>query len=62
MAYGASKDLLRKTASDKVMSDKAFAVVSNPRHDEYKHGLTSMVYKFFDKSRDTTTHAKAGII
>ena len=44
------------------MSDKAFAVVSNPWHDEYKHGLTSMVYKFFDKSRDTTTHAKAGII
>ena len=35
------------------MSDKAFAVVSNPRHDEYQHGLTSMVYKYSDKSRDT---------
>ena len=49
MAYGYFKDLARKTASDKLLRDKAFNIAKNPKYDEYQKGLASMVYKFFDK-------------
>ena len=49
MAYGKSKDLAKKTQSDKVLRDKAFKTASNPKYDGYQRGLASMVYKFFDK-------------
>ena len=49
MAYGESKDLARRTESDKVLRDKAFKIASNPKYDGYQRGLASMVYKFFDK-------------
>ena len=49
MAYGKSKDLAKRTESDKVLRDKAFKIVSDPKHDGYQRGLASMVYKFFDK-------------
>ena len=31
------------------MRDKAFKIASNQKYDGYQRGLTSMVYKFFDK-------------
>ena len=43
------KDLHRRTASDKVLSHKAFNIVENPKYNLYQHGLASLVYKFFDK-------------
>ena len=49
MAYGKSKDLAKRTESDKVLRDKAFKIVSDPIYDGYQRGLASMVYKFFDK-------------
>ena len=49
MAYGKSKDLAKRTESDKVVRDKAFKIASNPKYDGYQQGLASMVYKFFDK-------------
>ena len=49
MAYGKSKDLVKRTQSDKVLRDKAFKIASDPKHDCYQRGLASMVYKFFDK-------------
>ena len=49
MAYGYFNDLKRRTASDKVLRDKAFNTAKNPKYDGYQRGLTSMVYKFFDK-------------
>ena len=49
MAYGDFKDLNRKTAADKVLQDKAFNIVKNPKCDGYQHGLFSMVYKIFGK-------------
>ena len=49
MAYGDFKDLKRKTASEKVLRDKAFNKSKNPKYDGYQRGLASMVYKFFDK-------------
>ena len=49
MAYGKSKDLIKRTQSDKVLKDKAFKIANNPNYDGYQKGLASMVYKFFDK-------------
>ena len=50
MAYGKSKDLAKRTQSDKVLRDKAFKIASDPKYDGYQRGLASMVYKFFDKN------------
>ena len=52
MAYGDFKDLLGRTGYDKITRDKAFDIVKNPKYDEYQHGLTSMVYNFFDKKTE----------
>ena len=43
MAYGDSKDLSKRTASDKVLRDKAFNIAKNPKYDGYQRGLASMV-------------------
>ena len=49
MAYGKSKDLVKRTHSDKFVRDKAFKIAGDPKDDGYQRGLASMVYKFFDK-------------
>ena len=49
MVYGKSKDLIKRTQSDKVFKDKAFKIANNPNYDGYQRGLASMVYKVFDK-------------
>ena len=33
MAYGKSKDLTKRTQSDKVLRDKAFKIASDPKYD-----------------------------
>ena len=55
MAYGDFKDRARRTASDKVLRDKAFNIVKNPKYDGNQRGLASMVYKFFDKQSASLT-------
>ena len=55
MAYGDFKDLKRRTASDKILRDKAFNIAKNPKYDGYQRGLASMVYKFFDKKSASLT-------
>ena len=50
MAYGNFKDLKRRTDSDKILRDKAFNIAKNPKYDEYKRGIASMVYNFLIKS------------
>ena len=49
MAYGNFKDLARRKASDKNLTDKAFNIAKTQKYDRYQRGLASMVYKFFDK-------------
>ena len=39
MAYGKYKDLEKRTQSDKVLKDKAFAIGNSPKYD----GLASVV-------------------
>ena len=55
MAYEDFKDLNRRTATDKVLLDKAFNIAKNPYYDGYQRGLASMVYKFFDKKTSDGT-------
>ena len=49
MAYEDFKDIARRTASDKVLRDKAFNITKNPKYDGYQRRLGSIVYNFFDK-------------
>ena len=49
MAYGDFKDLTRRTASDKILHDKAFNIAKNLKYDGCQRGLASIVHKFFDK-------------
>ena len=42
--YGDFKDLARRTASDKVLRDKAFNIAKTRKYDGYQTGLISMVY------------------
>ena len=63
MAYGKSKDLIKRTQSDKVLKDKAFKIANNPKYDGYQRRLASTVYKFFDKKSASLDKSKgSGII
>ena len=48
IAYGKSKDLIKRNQSDIFLRDKAFKIGSDPKYDGYQRGLASMVYKIFD--------------
>ena len=54
MAYGKPKHLAKRTQSDKVLRDKAFKFVSDPKYDGYQRGLASMIYKFFELTKLST--------
>ena len=43
MAYGNFKDFSRRTASYKLLCDKAFNIAKNPKCCGYQRGLTGMV-------------------
>ena len=50
MAYSKSKDLAKRTQSDKVLRDKAFNIAINPKYDGYQRRLTWMVYNFLTEN------------
>ena len=41
--------MVKRTASDKVLDDKAFNIAKNTKYDENQVGLASIVDNFFDK-------------
>ena len=49
MVYGDFKDLIRRTASEKILGDRTFSIAKNPKYDGYQHGLASVAYKASDK-------------
>ena len=49
MAYGKSKDLAKRSQSDKALRDKAFKIAGDSKYDWYQRGIALMVYEFFDK-------------
>ena len=38
MAYGDFKDIVRRTAADKGLRDKAFNIAKDPKYDGYQRG------------------------
>ena len=50
MAYGDFKGLARRTASDKILRDKAFNIAKNSKYDGYQRGLASWFIHFLIKS------------
>ena len=54
MAFGDFKDFARRTASDKILSDKSFNIAKNPKYAGYNRDLASLVYKYFDKKASPT--------
>ena len=55
IAYEDLKDLKTRTASDKILRDKAFNIAKNLKYDGYQRGLAYMVYKFFNKKSASLT-------
>ena len=53
VAFSDSKDLTKRTVSDKILRNKARNIAKNPKYDGYQRGLASMVYKFLDKKSPT---------
>ena len=51
MGYRGFKDFARRTASDKVLRDKAFNIAKYPKYDGYQRGLAPMILKFLIKSQ-----------
>ena len=49
MVYEDSKVSLRRTASDKVLPDKAFNNAKSSKFDGYQKGFASVVYNVYDK-------------
>ena len=43
------KTWTKRTESYTFLRVRTFEISSNPKYDRYQRGLTSMVYKFFDK-------------
>ena len=58
-AYFNSKDLAKRTISDKILKEKTYEIVISPKYDGYQRGLASMVYKFFGKKKGS--EAKASV-
>ena len=51
--YSDSKDLAKRTISDKVLKDRAYEIAMNPKCDGYLRALESMVYNFFEKKAES---------
>ena len=48
-AHSDSKDLAKRTISEKILKNKAYEIAINPKYDGHQRRLASMVYKFFNK-------------
>ena len=51
-AYSDSKDLAKKTVSDKILKDRAYQEVRSRNYDGYQRTVASMVYKFLIRKQD----------
>ena len=48
-AHSDSKNLAKRTISDKILKDRAYKIARNRNSDGYQRALVSMIYKSFDK-------------
>ena len=49
IGYGDFKNVSKRTTSDKILYNKEFNITKNPKYYGYQRGLSSLIYKFFDK-------------
>ena len=49
VAYSDSKNLAKRTISDKIFKNRVYEIARNRNYDENQRALASIVYKFFDK-------------
>ena len=47
--YSDSKDLAKRTISDKIFKERVYEIARNHKYDSYQRALASMVFKSFDK-------------
>ena len=47
--YSDSKDLAKRTISDKILRNRAYEIARNRNYDGYQRASASIVYKIFDK-------------
>ena len=45
-AYSVSKNLVKRTISEKILKDRAYEITRNWKYDGYQRELASMVYKW----------------
>ena len=53
--------IARRTASGKILRDKAFNIAKNPKYDGYQRVLASMVYTFLNKKSALLTDEPAAV-
>ena len=46
MVHGDFRDLIGRTAFDKLLSDETFNIAKNPKYAVYQRGFDSVVYNF----------------
>ena len=46
-----SKDLAKRTISDKILKERVYKIARNHDYDGFERALTSMVYRIFDKKK-----------
>ena len=61
MADGDFKDLVRRTALDRVLCVKIFNIANIAKHGWYQRSLASMLYKYFDKKSSSGSSFKSSI-
>ena len=61
-AYSDSKDLAKRTVSDKILKDSPYEVAINLKYDGYQRGLATIVYKFANKKRGSTAIANEELL
>ena len=43
------------------MKDSPYEIAINPKHDRYQRGVANMVYKFFDKKKESGAKARVNV-
>ena len=60
-AYSDSKDLAKRTISNKILKERTYEITRNRGYDGYQRVLANMVNKFFDKKTGAMATSKVGI-
>ena len=54
-AYSDSKDLVKRTMSDKILKDRSYEIARNRNYDRYQRAFASVVYKVRIQDNESIT-------